>query len=84
MFLEIFKNGKSTGIGIPASNKTMIKGIIDFNAKQAQHYEQKTPVLRGYILESGVRMLTGYWTEEQERALRWKCARPLKEFLEIN
>ncbi len=85
MNIEIFKDGHSTGTIMPASNKVMLKTIIDFNQQQATHYEQKLPSLRGYILEPGVASLGGFnVSQTEERLLRWKCSRPLKEFLEIN
>lgn len=78
-YVEIFKNGFSSGIALPVSNKIQLKSIADFSIQQCRHYGKFIRV-RGYILKDGEAVLRIGATKEENRA-RWRLAKDIIELI---
>lgn len=78
-YVEIFKNGISSGIVIPLSNKIQLKSIVDFSIQQCAHYGKIIRV-HGYVLKDDDAALPVTATREQNHA-RWRLAKDIIEFI---
>lgn len=78
-YVEIFKNGLSSGIALPVSNKIQLKSIADFSIQQCAHYGKFIRV-RGYILKDNEGVLPFTASKEENRA-RWCLAKDIIELI---
>ncbi len=78
-YVEIFKNGISSGIVLPLSNKVQLKSIADFSIQQSAHYGKFIRV-RCYVLRDSEAALSVTATREENRA-RWRLAKDIITFI---